>query len=174
MPAVIIRKRHLLGVNPLAGLPREGSINPRVYDHRHRSKEFQNVAVLRKPVESVPGRTTIRQLFLDCSMANHHEGLPAIAKKRGVDPDTLKPGDFLLFMNAPGTYAKLLGAGNTIVSIKAPRGKIAPLLISRLPEIFCGQQFDYDAALRPILEAHLAEKAKTRARRKKAEVGQNT
>lgn len=144
------------------------NINKPILRYEHKPKTFLNVAVLKHLAPTRPRKTTIRQAFFDVSMVNNHEGLANILKKRGINPLELSPGDFVLFMNAAGTHAKILGANISsvkaasfpIVSIKAPRGKLSSLLLAKLPEFFHGQPFDYDATLKPILEAYLTQKRK--------------
>lgn len=143
-------------------------VNKKVYSFEHKPLKFLNLAVFKKlrPSGSQTSTTTIRQAFLDVSMANHHEGLVRIAESRGVDVLDLKPGDFLLFINPGRSYIKIMGANCAapgfppsfpITSVKAPRGRISPLLLRELPKFFNGKPFDYDSALKPILEAHLLE-----------------
>lgn len=172
MPDIIIRRKN-------------GSINiPNLSDqaigYKHVPLIFLNIAALKRlgPSAETTGRSSIRQVFLDVNMVNHHQGLLEIARKKKVDVTELKPGDFLLFINARGSYCKIMGANISpagrppmfpVTSIKSPRGQISPLILRELPKFFFGQPFDYDATLKPLLEAHLNKQTRERATRRRAE-----
>lgn len=150
-------------LNILGSLKRSALVNKKVYSFQHKPERFLNLAVFKALRPSRGDKTTIRQLFLDVAMTNHHVGLLRIAELRGVNCMELEPGDFLLFINPARTYIKIMGANVSttstpmfpITSVKAPRGRISPLLLRELPKFFCGKPFDYDSTLKPILEAHL-------------------
>lgn len=97
-------------------------------------------------------------------MVNRVAGLTEIAKKRGVDTDSLKAGDFVVFMNASWTQMALLtgspGAGvlPTVTYVKSPRGKIHPGVIRELTRIFNGSPLSYDKALEPVLKKFMLDR----------------
>ena len=61
------------------------------------------------------------------SMANGHRGLREIAagvKPRSIDVETLKPGQYVGFVNKAGTAAKLFAANNVLIHYRSEHGKL--------------------------------------------------
>ena len=133
----------------------------------HKPNQFLNVPLFKKSY--IPKRkdrtTTIRQVFLDVSMVNRHIGLSRTAKDAGIDVTKLEPGEFVMFINPKRTKIALYGAHGSLTYIqsKGTHQPISWLILKHLPEIFNGTAFDYDAALKPWLEAYLKKRATSRA-----------
>ena len=134
-------------------------INERVVKFKHIPNKFSCLPILKKAIKSpekAPKASIIRQAFLDVSMVNKHRGLSLIAKEAGINVDELKPGEFLLFLNANRTQAAMYGAMGVLTYIAHPRKhRISSLILKNLPEIFKGEAFDYDKELKPFLETFL-------------------
>jgi len=63
----------------------------------------------------------------EVNMSNGHKGLREIAERarpRPIDLTSLKPGQYVGFINKPGTAAKLFAANNVIVHYRSEHGKL--------------------------------------------------
>jgi len=96
-------------------------------------------------------------------MANQHDGLQAIASRKGVNLDKLKPGEHIIFLN----HIKSLKGPDKIkwyskgglVSYKRNNGVLINLaVIEEILEAFdAGGRFEWDKAERKLLEEQLAK-----------------
>jgi hypothetical protein len=90
--------------------------------------------------------------FKDADMRCAHHGLSVLAKKHKHSVETLKSGEFLLFVNARQTIAKVLGAGGVILHLKSENGRIDFRTLRYLPQLFSGKHFTYNDALSKVIE----------------------
>lgn len=96
--------------------------------------------------------TRVIRLFPDSDMRCSHEGLAAVAKKNDIDPLTLHPGEFLVFINSRQTMFKIYAPGNCIAFVKHPEGHRLDLSVVRyIPRFFNGTEFNLDAATRKMI-----------------------
>lgn len=104
----------------------------------------------------------MRQAFLDIPGNWRHDKLTEVAKKGGINLAELAPGDFVLFMNGDWSRMFLMGHGNVLVDLKAPkRHKISILFLKALPKLFrSGASLDWATAMKPLLETYLVERGK--------------
>lgn len=94
------------------------------------------------------------------SMVNGHAGLLEVVKqsKLKVNPEELKPGEFIIFINTPFNAVKLLAANNVLIYYKHPKGHMLNYEALRLvPTFFDGQQLNYPAALKSIIKKKYPE-----------------
>ncbi len=86
-------------------------------------------------------------------MALSHRGLKLMAKKLGLNADTMDSGEFIIFMNSGQTAFKLLTANNIICYYRHPKEhRIDPRVISLIPKVFDGKEIKLDAALESIIK----------------------
>jgi hypothetical protein len=90
--------------------------------------------------------------FKDTDLRYGHNGLTIMAARKKLDPQTMGAGEFILFVNRTQTMFKLLGPNRTLVHVKSERGKVDFRVLHYLPKQFSGQSFNYDEALRKVLE----------------------
>lgn len=102
----------------------------------------------------------IVQVFLNADMRNMHDGLQRIAERHGVAVDTLENGQFVIFINSAKDKVKIYAANDTISYTRSRSGKLQMEALQNIPKHFGGGSFDYDAALRGVLENLLARRAK--------------
>lgn len=89
--------------------------------------------------------------FKDTDMRCAHDGLKYLAKQAKQNPEALKPGEFMLFVNSGQTIAKILGSGNAILHLKSESGRIDFRTLRYLPEMFAGKTFTYNDALKEVI-----------------------
>jgi len=89
----------------------------------------------------------------DVHMANCHDGLAEIAKKKlKINVADLRPGEFVIFTNASFTAIKAYGAGETILHHRSPdRQRLNPKAAMLLPHFIKGQDINYDKALAKVV-----------------------
>jgi len=113
-----------------------------------------------KAAESVAHRTKVTKViryFPGTDLRCMHDGLRKIAQEHGIDPWNLKPGEFLVFCNASRTMLKIYAPGNTIACTKSPDGRRLDLnVIKYIPRFFNGSEFDYNRALKEVLQKKVA------------------
>lgn len=99
--------------------------------------------------------STIRRVFLDVDMRNSHDGLNAVAIKNHIHPDSLEPGDFLVFLNTEKNKIKILTANGVMAYYRSPHGKLELGVIRLIPQAFkASGRIDYDASLKQVIEAN--------------------
>jgi hypothetical protein len=92
------------------------------------------------------------QVFLGADLRNSHEGLSAIAKANRIDPDTLPPGDYIIFINTARDKLKLYAANQVLAYLKLKTGKIDLRTISLIPQAFkASGKIQYDETLKELL-----------------------
>ena len=96
----------------------------------------------------------------DTYMNNAHEGLAAIAKKElKVNVSDLRPGEFVLFMNARFTAFKVYGAGNMILHYRDPNNRrLNAKAVLQLPHFIRGQHINYDKSLTATITAEYSHR----------------
>lgn len=101
-------------------------------------------------------RLRVIRFFRDADLRCGHDGLREMAKKEGIDPWTLEPGEFLVFANNRQNKLKIYAPGNVLCYVKSPDDRRIDLNIVRLiPRFFNGTEFNYDAAVREVLKGKL-------------------
>lgn len=94
----------------------------------------------------------ILRFFPQSDLRCSHDGLRVLAKKNGVDPWKLAPGEFLVFANNLQNKLKIYAPGNVLVYLKSPDNHRIDLDIIRLiPRFFNGTEFNYPAALQKLI-----------------------
>lgn len=81
-----------------------------------------------------------------------HDGLAKIALKAGINPKTLEPGQFIVFLNRAKTAMKIYAANNLVVHYKSPTNWIDIRTFQFIPQAFSGGKFNYSVALRRVIE----------------------
>lgn len=84
-------------------------------------------------------KNIVLRVFEETDLRCGHNGLGKIAKRHGI---YLKPGEFLVFMNAQETGCKILSAQNLLLYLKSET-KITREQIERIPLLFKGQAFTF-------------------------------
>ncbi len=93
--------------------------------------------------------------FADADMRAGYDGLTRIAKKEDVDIPNLGQGEFVVFVNRQRNKMKLCTQNDIVAYMRMGRGqKIDPRVIQYLPRYFDGKSFDYDAAMRRVLQKY--------------------
>lgn len=105
----------------------------------------------------------ILRIFRNTNMANQHDGLQAIASRKGVDLNSLQPGEHVIFLNHIKTLKgpdkiKWYSAGG-LVSYKRNNGNLISLgTIEKVLEAFdVGGKFEWNKAERKLIEEQLAK-----------------
>ena len=137
-------------------------INKHAVTWKWKANKFQSVPIFRQPDRHAGGsECRIRQAILDVSMVNRQKGLSKVAARHKIPLNSLKPGDFVLFINPKFTSIALLGYGGALLYKKAPGGnKISPLFLKALPQAFRGGDLNYDKVMGPVLEQFIVKKRK--------------
>lgn len=95
------------------------------------------------------GTNKILRVIFNADLRCSHDGLRKIAKDLSLNVDTLRIGEFLVFINSRKSALKIFAAGQTIAHFKMPgERKMDMKIISMIPRFFNGQELKYDAALR--------------------------
>lgn len=100
-------------------------------------------------------------VFQEVSMRKGHPGLTELAMKQKLDPQRLKLGEYIVFINRPLTALKLFATGNTVAHFKMPdgAGRLDMRTIAMIPRFFNGKQIDYHGAVKAIIEKTLKKQA---------------
>lgn len=136
-------------------------ITKKALEYVHKPKKFHCIPMLTK-ADMARTLPRIRQAFLDVSMNCQHRGLTKVAKRGGVNVHDLKPGEFVLFVNARFDKMKLFATQNIIIYIAAPKGrKVSQKFLEELPKIFdTNATLNYDEALQPVLKKYLEPRSR--------------
>ena len=83
----------------------------------------------------------IAQVILDVDLRNSHDGLMAVASKRGIKLSDLKPGQYLVFVNLNRDRFKIFapapnGRGAIIVYYRSYQGRVDRQAIETMPQAF--------------------------------------
>lgn len=115
----------------------------------------------------------ILHIFWDVDMRCGHHGLNDIARKEKKSVDTLKPGDFLCFINANQDKIKVLapieGEENTLGvlgSYRSPKGRIGMAALQYIPHAFGDAGFNMNRAIKAALVSKLKRKEKKKGEEK--------
>lgn len=77
-----------------------------------------------------------------------HEGLIAYAKEKSYDIDSLRPGEFLVFVNIQENKMKILTVNGILVYVKNPTGRKFDLnIVKYIPKFFNSTSMNYQGAL---------------------------
>ena len=87
-----------------------------------------------------------------------HAGLANLAKYHKKDVDNMNKGDFMVFLNAKQTQAKILTSDSILIHLKNEGRRLSLEAISMIPTYFNGESFNYKAALKKVIERDLARK----------------
>lgn len=105
----------------------------------------------------VIGSLGIVQCFLNTDMRNMHNGLAKIAKKHGIETQTLEAGQYVVFINSAKTKIKIFASNDTISYTRSSGGRLQMEAIQNIPRCFGGSRFNYDEALKLVLEKLLTK-----------------
>ena len=95
----------------------------------------------------------------DTDLRYGHDGLRLLAKREGKDPDSLKRGEFLFFVNRRGSAIKALTSGNCLIHVKSlDGGALNFKAVKILPKYFNGTAFNYKGALKEAIEKDFDER----------------
>lgn len=95
------------------------------------------------------------RIVFNSDLRSGHNGLTAVAKKLDLDMSTLKPGEFVAFVNMKKTMLKIYAAGQVIVHCKPPKGQLNLNTLKLIPKYFNGGEFEYTKALSEIIKREL-------------------
>lgn len=109
-----------------------------------------NTGIRKSPLTTKRGG--IVQVFLNVDMRNMHNGLGKIAKESGIDVNQLDPGQYVVFINSQKNKVKIFASNDVVAYHRTKSGKIQMETIREIPRSFRGGAFDYDSALRVVLE----------------------
>lgn len=100
------------------------------------------------------------QIFFKADLRCQHDGLAQIAKLKGVDVTKIKPGEFVVFVNAAKNRLKLFAANGVVAAWRARAGQeINMLAIAEIPAAFAATgELKYSDALKAAIEKQLAKK----------------
>ena len=101
----------------------------------------KNIAIIPKPDLSATNSGRIAQVLLNVDLRNSHEGLMAIASKRGVNFDTLPVGHYLVFVNEQKNRFKIFAPtpdkrGAIVAYYKSFEGRVDRTAIESVPMAF--------------------------------------
>lgn len=99
----------------------------------------------------------IVRFFPEVDMRNGHDGLRALARKEGVNVDSLGAGEYALFLNRSQRMVKMFASGNVIAFLKHSK-KLDPRTIALIPRYFNGAKINYNAALEAVLKKEFSRK----------------
>jgi hypothetical protein len=95
--------------------------------------------------------------FPNTDLRSGHLGLQKIAAKEGKAVSTLRPGEFLLFVNRAKTAFKLFSSKNLIAHYRSEH-RIDLRAVEYIPSAFDGGEFNFSAALKKVLEKDLKKR----------------
>ena len=116
-------------------------------DSRSRKTTERNL----KAVSSNP----VLSIFFDVHMGMAHPGLAELARAKRLHVERLLPEQYVVFMNCNGKALKIFAAGNTLVHLKVPEGKVSVELIESIPTIFGGRRMRLTDQQRREIETSL-------------------
>ncbi len=87
-----------------------------------------------------------------------HDGLAALAKEElKVDVGTLRPGEFVMFINVSWTQVALYGANNWLAYHRSrDGGRLNPKALMQLPRFIRGNDVGYSQALDKVIRDEFA------------------
>lgn len=91
-------------------------------------------------------------IFWDVHMANGHDGLIQLMKKKRAK---LNKGDCAIFVNTKLTAVKMLVDGVFVAHYKHEEGTIDPATLRYLPRFLQGQDINYKKALSKVINERL-------------------
>jgi hypothetical protein len=98
-------------------------------------------------------QSRVVQVILNADLRCQHDGLTAIAKTFGLNVNTLKCGEYVVFVNTRQSAIKMYAANNTVAHFKLPSDRKLDLrVIGLIPRFFNGSKVDYEGALKKVLE----------------------
>lgn len=127
----------------------------------------KEVAILPRPtIPRQTGSGRLLQVWLNQDMRNGHEGLAEVAKQGGLDVSKLKPGQYLVFINAKMDRIKMYGANNVVAYQVLEGGRKVDLRVVReIPKVFQSTgKLDYDLALERVVTDYFAAKYPRKAK----------
>lgn len=95
----------------------------------------------------------VLQIIFNADLRGGHDRLAKIAKDLKVDINTIKVGDFLVFVNRKRSALKVYAAGHTIAHFRMPDNRVMDVRILKLiPKFFNGKELRYNAALEELIK----------------------
>lgn len=104
--------------------------------------------------DTEPTRTSVTiNYFPETHLGQAHKGLSTLAKKKKIDVDKLRPGEYVIFMNRRRNALKMFTCMNGIFHHKLPYESLRYDLrfIKLIPRFFNGKELNYDGALKEII-----------------------
>lgn len=99
---------------------------------------------------------TVLRLFLDADLHSQHDGLSKLAKKDGIDLQTLKPGEHVVFINVAKNKIKIFSSDKVLSYYKNGNRQIRVDIIDQMVKTFGGNaSVYYTRALREKLKKEL-------------------
>jgi len=89
----------------------------------------------------------IKRIYFDTSMAFSFDRLAEIMRKSHMPVESLKSGEFIVFVNRKQTAFKLLATANVMVYHNNKNRKFPVTAITHFPEFFDGKTIDLAKAV---------------------------
>lgn len=126
-------------------------------------KSTKNLSLLKttRKMETTKDGGKVIGIFLNVDLRNGHFGLAELAKKKDIDINDLKPGNFVFFFNTKKDTMKLYCASNFIAYHRSPHGKIDMSIVREIPKIFGADgTMNLEAAVDKALDNMLTKRLK--------------
>jgi len=105
-------------------------------------------------------RNRIIRFFPGSDLRKGHIGLAKLARRKGIDPQNLKLGEYLIFMNNRKDKIKLFASNNIIAYLRLPQGEYISLdTIREIPNYFNGKSINYKGAIAKSISDSLARRS---------------
>lgn len=113
------------------------------------SQDQRKITVAQFSTQNPTESLKVITLIPNVDMRYSHNGLCYVAQRKGINPDKIPPGNFVVFVNSNWTMCKVLTTGRIIVSAQAPSGKLHWSYIENLPKAFgANGSFDFSKAIK--------------------------
>lgn len=100
----------------------------------------------------------IARVYLDVSMSLSFQGLEKILRDSKINPQTIPPDKFTVFINRAQTAFKVLVGPHHLVYHKNGARKFPLEAISEFPKFFDGRKLDFAGAVRKAIERKFLSK----------------
>lgn len=104
------------------------------------------------PTFTTKERNRIVRIIFNTDLRNSHDGLTTLAHDFDIDTATLKPGEYVVFINAKKNALKFFAAGQVVAHFRMPsHRKMDMRIIGMIPRFFNGRELKYDDALKELI-----------------------
>lgn len=101
-------------------------------------------------------KPTIRKVVFGVSMQLGHIGLAKLLKKHDLDLENLSNSDLIMCINGANDKMKVIGGKGLVIGyLRLAKGKIALEALQYIPRTFGQAGFNYDAAVKTMLESRM-------------------